>query len=78
MHHSIHNGLDSHDKVEMEAAIYAASSFAEESKAFANGICNKLAELIQGTLCQFVVSCRHSHQIIMKQFTTPPDNKVHL
>lgn len=48
VHHSIHTGLDSHDKVEMEAAIYAVSSFAAESKAFANGICNKLADLIQG------------------------------
>lgn len=48
VHHSIHTGLDSHDKVEMEAAIYATSAFAAESKAFANGICNKLADLIQG------------------------------
>ncbi|XP_038074195.1 integrator complex subunit 7-like isoform X2 [Patiria miniata] len=48
VHHSIHNGLDSHDRVELESAIYAASCFSAESRTFASGICHKLAELIQG------------------------------
>ncbi|XP_022103792.1 integrator complex subunit 7-like isoform X2 [Acanthaster planci] len=48
IHHSIHNGLDSHDRVELESAIYAASCFSAESRTFASGICHKLAELIRG------------------------------
>jgi integrator complex subunit 7 len=32
VHHSIMNGLDSHDSVELEAAIVAAKRFAAESK----------------------------------------------
>ncbi|XP_072169985.1 integrator complex subunit 7-like [Diadema setosum] len=48
VHHSIHAGLDSHDQVELEAAIFAASCFAAESKTFATGISNKLVELIEG------------------------------
>ncbi|XP_071963479.1 integrator complex subunit 7-like [Antedon mediterranea] len=48
VHHSIRSGLDSHDKVELEAAIFAANRFAEQSKVFAVGICNKLSEMIEG------------------------------
>lgn len=48
VHHSIHSGLDSHDLIELEAAIFAASCFAAESKTFATGISNKLVELIEG------------------------------
>ncbi|XP_078589616.1 integrator complex subunit 7-like [Branchiostoma floridae x Branchiostoma japonicum] len=47
-HHSIRTSLDSHDEVEMEAAIFAASCFAAQSRTFAVGICNKIAEMIQG------------------------------
>jgi len=32
VHHSIISSLDSHDNVELEAAIYAASLFAAKSK----------------------------------------------
>ncbi len=32
VHHSIHNGLDSHDRVELESAIYAASCFSAQSR----------------------------------------------
>ncbi len=39
-HHSIHTGLDSHDRVELEAAIYASSCFAAESRY----ICTKLTK----------------------------------
>ena len=32
VHHSIRRSLDSHDSVEVEAAIYAANQFAAQSK----------------------------------------------
>lgn len=32
VHHSIRRSLDSHDNVEVEAAIYAATQFAAQSK----------------------------------------------
>ncbi|KAL4630563.1 integrator complex subunit 7 [Arapaima gigas] len=47
-HHSIRQSLDSHDNVEVEAAIFAAASFSAQSKDFATGICNKISEMIQG------------------------------
>ncbi|XP_061560134.1 integrator complex subunit 7 isoform X2 [Phycodurus eques] len=47
-HHSIRQSLDSHDNVEVEAAIFAAASFSAQSKVFAAGICNKVSEMIQG------------------------------
>ncbi|TWW68712.1 Integrator complex subunit 7 [Takifugu flavidus] len=49
-HHSIRQSLDSHDNIEVEAAIFAAASFSAQSKYtdFAAGICNKVSEMIQG------------------------------
>ncbi|XP_030413421.1 integrator complex subunit 7 isoform X1 [Gopherus evgoodei] len=47
-HHSIRQSLDSHDDVEVEAAIFAAANFSAQSKDFAGGICNKISEMIQG------------------------------
>ncbi|XP_073484512.1 integrator complex subunit 7 [Aquarana catesbeiana] len=47
-HHSIRQSLDSHDNVEVEAAIFAAANFSAQSKDFAAGICNKIGEMIQG------------------------------
>ncbi|XP_058525143.1 integrator complex subunit 7 [Ochotona princeps] len=47
-HHSIRQSLDSHDNVEVEAAVFAASNFSAQSKDFAVGICNKISEMIQG------------------------------
>ncbi|XP_068198215.1 integrator complex subunit 7 [Antennarius striatus] len=47
-HHSIRQSLDSHDNVEVEAAIFASASFSAQSKDFAAGICNKVSEMIQG------------------------------
>ncbi|KAJ1157435.1 hypothetical protein NDU88_010147 [Pleurodeles waltl] len=47
-HHSIRQSLDSHDNVEIEAAIFAAANFSAQSKDFAAGICNKIGEMIQG------------------------------
>ncbi|XP_042189111.1 integrator complex subunit 7 [Callorhinchus milii] len=47
-HHSIRQSLDSHDNIEVEAAIFAAAHFSAQSKDFAAGICNKIAEMIEG------------------------------
>uniref|UniRef100_W5NHT9 Integrator complex subunit 7 n=1 Tax=Lepisosteus oculatus TaxID=7918 RepID=W5NHT9_LEPOC len=47
-HHSIRQSLDSHDNVEVEAALFSAASFSAQSKDFAAGICNKIGEMIQG------------------------------
>ncbi|XP_074078713.1 integrator complex subunit 7 [Macrotis lagotis] len=47
-HHSIRQSLDSHDNVEVEAAVFAAANFSAQSKDFAAGICNKISEMIQG------------------------------
>lgn len=48
VHHSIRRSLDSHDNVEIEAGIYAAIQFAEQSKTFAVSMCNKVSVMIQG------------------------------
>ncbi|KAJ8960602.1 hypothetical protein NQ318_013893 [Aromia moschata] len=48
IHHSIRSSLDSHDSVEVEAAIYAAVQFAAQSKTFAISMCNKVSDMIQG------------------------------
>lgn len=48
VHHSIRRSLDSHDSVEVEAAIYAANQFAAQSKTFALSMCNKMSDMIQG------------------------------
>ncbi|XP_060527172.1 integrator complex subunit 7 isoform X1 [Cylas formicarius] len=47
IHHSIRGSLDSHDNVEVEAAIYAAIQFAAQSKTFAVSMCNKVSDMIQ-------------------------------
>ncbi|XP_048259682.1 integrator complex subunit 7-like [Haliotis rufescens] len=46
VHHSIKQSLDSHDMVEVEAAMFAADRFAKESKTFAASICGKIADMI--------------------------------
>ncbi|CAH1119366.1 unnamed protein product [Phaedon cochleariae] len=48
IHHCIRSSLDSHDSVEVEAAIYAAIQFAAQSKSFAVSMCNKVSDMIQG------------------------------
>ena len=48
VHHSIRDSLDSHDAVELEAAIYAASKFAAQSRTFSLNMCSKISEMIQG------------------------------
>lgn len=46
VHHAIRRGLDSHDNVEVDAAIYATTRFAEHSNAFAVAMCNKLWDMV--------------------------------
>ncbi|XP_058067155.1 integrator complex subunit 7 [Anopheles bellator] len=47
VHHAIRMALDSHDTVEVEAAIYASVQFAAQSKTFAVGMCSKVASMIE-------------------------------
>ncbi|EDO44086.1 predicted protein, partial [Nematostella vectensis] len=47
-HHSIRTSLNSHDQVELEAAIFATQQFCSQSRSFASGIFNKLAQMIEG------------------------------
>lgn len=47
VHHAIRRGLDSHDNVEVDAAIYATTQFAAHSNAFAISMCNKLSDMVE-------------------------------
>ncbi|XP_052770022.1 integrator complex subunit 7-like [Mya arenaria] len=46
IHHSIVVSLDSHDAVEVQAAIFAAQKFSEQSSVFAGNICDRISEMI--------------------------------
>ncbi|CAB3254411.1 unnamed protein product [Arctia plantaginis] len=46
VHHAIRRGLDSHDNVEVDAAIYATTRFAAHSNTFAVAMCNKLWDMV--------------------------------
>ena len=48
IHHSIHRSLESNDRVEVEAAIFATSQLCLHSKCFASGVCEKIANMVQG------------------------------
>ncbi|XP_059168675.1 integrator complex subunit 7-like [Physella acuta] len=48
VHHSIILCLDSHNAVEVEAAIFAAEKFSEKSKMFAASVCSKIGAMIAG------------------------------
>ncbi|CAE1237033.1 INTS7 [Acanthosepion pharaonis] len=47
VHHSIVVSLDSHDAIEVDAAVYAAERFAARSKTFSASICDRIAEMIE-------------------------------
>ncbi|KPJ16193.1 Integrator complex subunit 7 [Papilio machaon] len=47
VHHAIRRGLESHDNVEVDAAIYATTRFAAHSNAFAVAMCNKLSDMVE-------------------------------
>lgn len=91
-HHSIRQSLDSHDNVEVEAAVYAAASFAAHSKDFAAGICNKIGEMIQGLATpvdlklKLIPTLQHMHhdaslacstrQLLQQLVTSYPSTKM--
>ncbi|KAH8270082.1 hypothetical protein KR018_003728, partial [Drosophila ironensis] len=47
VHHAIRKALDSHDTVEVEAAIFASSCFAAQSSTFAISMCAKISDMIE-------------------------------
>lgn len=57
VHHAIRRGLDSHDNVEVYAAIYATTRFAAHSNAFAVAMCNKLWDMVD---CESTAADRRS------------------
>lgn len=44
--HSIISSLDSNDKIEVQAALFAANAFAHKSKSFSNIVCAKVSEMM--------------------------------
>jgi len=58
VHHCICKGLDSHDRVEQEAAIFATIQFASDSHDFAASICNKIATLLKGLSTQLEIKLK--------------------
>ena len=48
IHSSIRNALESHDAVELQAAIFASSQFAAVSKTFSVNMCQKISSMIRG------------------------------
>ncbi|XP_033922678.1 integrator complex subunit 7-like isoform X1 [Melopsittacus undulatus] len=90
-HHSIRQSLDSHDNVEVEAAIFAAANFSAQSKDFAAGICNKISEMRQGLatpvdLLKLIPILQHMHhdaslasssrQLLQQLVTSYPSTKM--
>lgn len=67
VHHAIRQALDSHDTVEVEAAIYASVQFAAQSKTFAISMCSKVAAMIESLQTpvnmklQLIPVLRHMH-----------------
>ena len=67
IHHAIRRALDSHDTVEVEAAIYASVQFAAQSKTFAISMCSKVASMIESLQTpvnmklQLIPVLRHMH-----------------
>ncbi|OWF54349.1 integrator complex subunit 7-like isoform X2 [Mizuhopecten yessoensis] len=47
VHHTIVTGLDSNDRLEVDAAVFAAKRFAAQSHTFAANICSKIATMIE-------------------------------
>ncbi|KTG05972.1 hypothetical protein cypCar_00014171 [Cyprinus carpio] len=75
-HHSIRQSLDSHDNVEVEAAIFAAASFSSHSKDFAAGICNKISEMIQGMFCPREWSCWFGRELLQELASSYPSTPM--
>lgn len=47
VHHALRRALDSHDRLEVEAAICASAQFALQSRTFAIGMCSKVSDMIE-------------------------------
>ncbi|XP_053952454.1 integrator complex subunit 7 [Anastrepha ludens] len=67
VHHAIRRALDSHDTVEVEAAIYASGQFAAQSRSFAISMCAKISDMIESLQIpvpmklQLIPVLRHMH-----------------
>ncbi|CAD7004330.1 integrator complex subunit 7 [Ceratitis capitata] len=67
VHHAIRRALDSHDTVEVEAAIYASGQFAAQSRTFAISMCAKISDMIESLQIpvpmklQLIPVLRHMH-----------------
>ncbi|KAG1652194.1 Integrator complex subunit 7 [Nymphon striatum] len=46
VHHSIRDSFDSHNTIELDAAVFAAQKFSKYSKDFSASICDKIEEMI--------------------------------
>uniref|UniRef100_A0A1I8Q617 Integrator complex subunit 7 n=1 Tax=Stomoxys calcitrans TaxID=35570 RepID=A0A1I8Q617_STOCA len=67
VHHALRRALDSHDTVEVEAAIYASGQFAAQSRSFAISMCSKISDMIESLQIpvpmklQLIPVLRHMH-----------------
>lgn len=67
VHHALRRALDSHDTVEVEAAIYASGQFASQSRSFAISMCAKISDMIESLQIpvpmklQLIPVLRHMH-----------------
>lgn len=67
VHHALRRALDSHDTVEVEAAIYASGQFAAQSRTFAISMCAKISDMIESLQIpvpmklQLIPVLRHMH-----------------
>lgn len=67
VHHALRRALDSHDTVEVEAAIYASGQFASQSRSFAISMCSKISDMIESLQIpvpmklQLIPVLRHMH-----------------
>lgn len=67
VHHALRRALDSHDTVEVEAAIYASGQFAAQSRSFAISMCAKISDMIESLQIpvpmklQLIPVLRHMH-----------------
>eukprot|EP00069_Balaena_mysticetus_P012105 bmy_07404T0 len=86
-HHSIRQSLDSHDNVEVEAAVFAAANFSAQSKDFAVGICNKISLATPVDLkLKLIPILQHMHhdailassarELLQQLVTSYPSNKM--
>uniref|UniRef100_A0A1A9ZG24 Integrator complex subunit 7 n=1 Tax=Glossina pallidipes TaxID=7398 RepID=A0A1A9ZG24_GLOPL len=67
VHHALRRALDSHDTVEVEAAVHASGQFAAQSRSFAISMCAKISDMIESLQIpvpmklQLIPVLRHMH-----------------